>query len=431
MVRSRSVPAYRLHKSSNQAITTLPDGRGGRRDIYLGEYGSEASKCEYARVVAEWIAAGRQLPQSAVANDLTVNELLLRYWEYAVGYYGWGPENRRGDQANCRDVLRIVKELYGHTSAREFGPLALRAVREQMIRRGWSRSYINHQCGRLLRVFRWAASEELLPASVPVSLATVSGLRKGKTTAREAPPVRPVADEVVDATLPFLPPMVAAMVQLQRMTAARPGEICRLRGTDLDRGGDVWVFRPDGHKTEHHGHTRTILIGPKARLALSPWLVDDPHTFVFSPRRAEELRSAERRRQRQTPLTPSQAQRKPRKKPKRPKGEVYTVLAYRNAIYRAAARAFPPPAELARHKGESSAVWRQRLTDAEKERLRQWRVAHQWHPHQLRHSAATALRKEYGIETAKILLGHSTLSATLTYAERDLAKALEVMRAVG
>lgn len=29
-----------------------------------------------------------------------------------------------------------------------------------------------------------------------------------------------------------------------------------------------------------------------------------------------------------------------------------------------------------------------------------------WHPHQLRHNAATALRREHGIEVARVILGH-------------------------
>jgi hypothetical protein len=49
----------------------------------------------------------------------------------------------------------------------------------------------------------------------------------------------------------------------------------------------------------------------------------------------------------------------------------------------------------------------------------------------LRHTAATELRREFGAEVAKIVLGHSTLSATLIYAERDLGKAAEIVARIG
>src|SRR5262249_24564886 len=47
------VPSYRLHKQSGQAVVTLSDGTGGRRDVLLGKYGSPKSRADYTRVVSE------------------------------------------------------------------------------------------------------------------------------------------------------------------------------------------------------------------------------------------------------------------------------------------------------------------------------------------------------------------------------------------
>jgi hypothetical protein len=56
--------------------------------VLLGKYGSEASRREYARVIAEWEAADRRLPQAnAKTPDLTINELLAAYWDHAEVYY--------------------------------------------------------------------------------------------------------------------------------------------------------------------------------------------------------------------------------------------------------------------------------------------------------------------------------------------------------
>jgi hypothetical protein len=76
----KSVPSYRLHKQSGQAVVTLPDGLGGRRDLLLGQHGTPESRTEYLRVLAEWEAAGRRLPPGGAegsAPNLTVNELAL------------------------------------------------------------------------------------------------------------------------------------------------------------------------------------------------------------------------------------------------------------------------------------------------------------------------------------------------------------------
>jgi integrase len=438
MPRRNHIPAYRLHKQSGQAVVTLPDGFGRRRDILLGKYGTTESRKEYARVLAEWETNGRHLPQPAAASDLTVNELILAYWKHARAYYGWVKAPNRGDKVSLRDALRVVRKLHGHTLARDFGPLALKACRARMIRKNWARTYINSQVDRVRRMFRWAAEEELLPGSVYDNLAKVASLRKGKCEARESEKVRPVRDEVVDDTLPFLHPVPRAMVELQRLTGMRPGEVCRLRGMDLEVSWPVWVYRPGSdqgpegdHKTAHHGHERTVLIGPRAQAVLKPWLKTDLVAHLFSPREAEALRNARRRQDRKTVLTPSQATRKPKKNPKRPKGERYRVAAYRLAIYRACDRAFPPPPPLAKRDDETWKQWRARLTSGDRAELRRWRKAHRWHPHQLRHNAATVLRKEYGIEVAKIILGHATLSATQVYAERDLEKAREIVAEIG
>lgn len=89
MSRQQSVPTYRKHKATGQAIVTLPDGFGGRKDNYLGPYGSEESRREYARLNQEWETRGRRVPQDAGhgKNDLTINELILAYWNWVQARY--------------------------------------------------------------------------------------------------------------------------------------------------------------------------------------------------------------------------------------------------------------------------------------------------------------------------------------------------------
>ena len=104
-------------------------------------------------------------------------------------------------------------------------------------------------------------------------------------------------------------------------------------------------------------------------------------------------------------------------------GDRYTTDSYRRAIARACDQAFPPPAPLAKREGETDEEWQTRLTA--------WQKAHRWHPHQLRHNAATELRKEFGIEAARIILGHRSAAITEVYAEKDEQQAVEAMMKVG
>jgi integrase len=397
MSKPPHIPTYRRHKQSGQAIVTLPDGLGGRRDVLLGKYGSAPSRAEYARVLAEWEANGRRLPAAALTADVTLNELMVAYWKFAEGYY-----RKNGKPTTqlprVRLALKPVKLLYGHTPAKDFGPLALKAVREWMVRQDWTRSYVNACVGCVKRMFKWAVENELAPPSVYHGLHAVAGLKKGRTEARETKPVRPADDAHVEAVLPFLTPAVRAMVQVQRASGMRPAEVVIMRGADIDRcAGKTWVYRPESHKTEHHGIARVIFLGPQAQEVLEPFLDGrDPGAYLFSPRETMDAFRAEQRRQRQTPVQPSQIHRRKRT-PKKAPGDRYSVDSYRYAIDKACARAGVP----------------------------------HWHPNQLRHAKATEIRREAGLDAARVVLGHRSPQITEVYAELDTGKAAEVMERLG
>jgi hypothetical protein len=181
--------------------------------VLLGTYGSAESRAEYARVLAEWESNGRRLPRS-VSGCLTVTETILRYWRWAEEYYLDDQGNPGQELDNLKVALRPLRKLHGHTLAKDFGPLALRAVQEEMVAQAWSRNVINYCVGRIKRCFKWAASCELIPAGVYVALRTVPGIRHGRGAARETQPVKPVRVEAVEAVLPFLPEPVAALVRV-------------------------------------------------------------------------------------------------------------------------------------------------------------------------------------------------------------------------
>jgi integrase len=430
--RSLSVPSYRKHKQSGQAIVTLTDGVGGRRDVLLGKYDTPESRAEYLRVLAEWEAAGRRAAGRAdgAAPGLSVNELILRFWKWAETHYrdtGGGPSTELRDY---KPTLRPLRELYGSAPAAEFSPLKLKAVRGRMVDAGLSRGVVNQRIGRIVRMFKWAVSEELVTESTWRALTTVRGLERGRSTARETEPVGPVADAVVDATLPFLTVPVRAMVKLQRLTGARPGEVCQMRGCDLDTTGAVWLYRPPRHKTAHRGKPRVIALGPQAQEVVKPFLRLDLQAFLFSPRAAIEHRQTELRSLRKTPVQPSQQNRKKRK-PKRAPGERYTTMTYGKAIADACERAFPCPPPVGRAVGEKIKDWRGRLTPEQRAELRAWNAAHRWHPHQLRHTHATEVRRRYGLEAAQVALGHAQANVTEIYAERNLGLAVKVAAEIG
>jgi integrase len=135
----------------------------------------------------------------------------------------------------------------------------------------------------------------LIPAGIVEALSTLSDLKRGRTTARENPPVTAVSESHVDAVRPFVSRHVWAMIELQRLTAMRPGEVVIMRPVDLDRSGRIWTYRPSVHKMEHTGRTRAVQIGPRAQEILRPWLRANLEEFLFQPQEAEAERHAERK----------------------------------------------------------------------------------------------------------------------------------------
>jgi integrase len=421
-LKSGSVPSYRYHKARNCAVVTL-DGK----DHYLGPYQSLDSVSRYDRLVAEWLARGRVAappvgnadPADASTTDITVSGLVLAYWRHALDYYQESPAERE----RIRLAVRPLRRLFGRAPASDFGPLKLRTLREhllaeqprrvklrdkkravvgeKMVNYRLSRRTINQRIGVIKRMFRWASSVELVPVAVSQALATVEGLKRGRTKAPEPRKVRPVPTEVVDATLPHANRHVRAMIEFQRLTGARSGEVCRLRMSAVETNGIAdglpnWIYRPEKHKNDFRGTERVIYIGPKAQDVLKPFLTGNPDEWLFSPAKATTERYARLRGKRLCPVYPSSD--RPRKSSpiKRP-GPYYSVRTYRQAVRRACSKAGLPP----------------------------------WHPHQLRHTAATYLRKEFGVEVARVILGHASAFTTEIYAEADRQKAAAAMAIAG
>jgi integrase len=382
---------------------------------------------EYDRLIGEWLVAGRPSAPISQPDRITVMEVVAAFWRFAKIYYRKNGRST-GTAENYKPALSLLKLRYGHTPAVDLGPLALKAVRQIMIEEDQSRGYANENVHRIRKVFRWAASEQLIPASVPESLATVEGLRKGHSTAREGIPVQPIEDSAIEATLPHLPPVVADMVRLQRLTGARPGEICSMRPSDVNRNGEIWRYVPAEHKTEHHDKQRIIFIGPKAQAILLPYLLRDAAWYCFVPAESEKRRRRDQHEQRITPLScgnrpGTHCTRDRRRSP----GNQYTNASYRRAIARACEAAFGMPDRLRK--------FRKDLAKERKDELRQeaaaWRAEYVWHPHQIRHSAATEIRHRFGLEATQVVLGHSRMNTSEIYAKKNHDLAEQVVREVG
>jgi integrase len=184
------------------------------------------------------------------------------------------------------------------------------------------------------------------------------------------------------------------MIRLQLISGMRPDEVTIMRPCDVDRSDDLWVYRPFTHKTEHHDMEKAILLGPKAKAILEPWLNREPTTYMFSPKEVWEAWLAGRRKH---ATKSSGRKRVGRQSPTRQPRDHYDDESYCQAVERACKRAKVP----------------------------------KWTPGRLRHNAGTNVRKMFGAEAAQLVLGHQNLSTTEIYAEKDRKRYEEIVRAIG
>ena len=294
-------PGYCLHKPTGLAYVKL-----GGRVHYLGRHGSTESRQKYDRLKAEWLI-NRHAPKFADgAYGTTMAEVCLAYLDHAKEYYRGGPEFR-----NMKSAILPISELYATLPAANLSPLEYEAIRRWWLNKPdgrksinveehedpttikkCSRQYINTQMKRLMRIVTWGVAKGMIPATVHQTLKCIDPLKRGRVSAPEAQSVTPVDDEIVEATLVHLTPVLADMVRVQRLLGCRPGELCGLTPAMFDRKENIWTITLSDHKTAFRGKSRIIYVGPKAQAILKKYLLRGPHDYLFSPAESERQRCA-------------------------------------------------------------------------------------------------------------------------------------------
>jgi integrase len=331
-------PSYRRH-SSGQARVTIAG-----KDYLLGPYGSKESRRKYNKLIAEYIASGQSPSFGVPSSELTISELVASYAKFARRYYGLGPSS---DYLRCKPALSALKQLYGPENAIGYGPLQFKATRAHLqkvvvktLKSGKkrkyvrSRRYINVLMKLIRRVFRWAASESMVPTSIHETLRTIDPLKAGRTDSPERERVAPIDQATVDATILHCSKVVADMVRFQMLVGCRPGEVCSIKPGMVDRSNDVWEINLTKHKTAWRGKHRTIYVGPKAQAILKPYLLRAADANCFSPKEATKQVLAKRHDNRVTPLSCGNVPGSSRKnrsrknlpKPEKQPGTYYTTL---------------------------------------------------------------------------------------------------------
>lgn len=415
--RKQLLPTLRFHKPTGQHYYW--DSTAKKR-VNLGankERAERRFKAAIAKIAAD-VETGQQPPRDP-ALQITVAELALEFRRRVVPDYAHDPKA----VARMDAAIRRICEFAGDELADRFFAQRLKEFRKFLIEqctchgsdRRYSRRYVNYLVGTIKHIWRWAAEEELIRAETAFKVRSLRPLGKG-SGGRETLRVPPVDDAAIDATMPELGPIVAAMVALQRATGMRPGEVCKMRRRDLstspdeavpipetslmararfaDDGSIIWLYVPDSHKNTSRGKVRIVAIGRLGQAAIAEFVQgkkpDDP---IFSP--AESIRRYSESAQHEVLHLLKMGIR-----------DRYDTYTYARAITRAVSR-----------------VNRGIVGDAKR--------LDAWSPGRIRHTTATAVRAKFGREAAAEYLGHSGLEMIDTYAEQAIETAVRIAAEMG
>ena len=132
ILKSDRLPKYRKHKASGQAIVTLAG-----KDHYLGPHGTQTSKLEYDRLVAQWLAKGRPTREQQ-AKEITVTQLLAEFWKFAEGYYVKNGKPT-STASNYKIAIRQLRSEYGELKVSDLRPLTIARLQQLMVDQGYAR----------------------------------------------------------------------------------------------------------------------------------------------------------------------------------------------------------------------------------------------------------------------------------------------------
>jgi integrase len=351
--------------------------------------------------------------------DGTIAGLVKAYLAYADDAFRKPDGTKTGYQREIKDTMHPLIEFCGILPVEEFTTQKLKELRKYMsgltctskkgkTTRRYCLSTLNKKIGIIKSMFHWAAEDGHIHPSTYHALQIVKQLRAGQYGVIENPPVEPVAEKHMLAILSYTTNVLTDMVLLQYLTGMRSIELTGIRPCNIDRntGDGVWLYHVPQiyNKNARHGekHKRIVPIGPKAQEILQKYLFRDKSSFCFSPKESEQQRFAEKHKNRTTPMNQGNI---PKEDRLHHISEKYDSASYRKAVKHAIKAA---------NKGKKA-----------NEKIPEWTV------YQLRHSAATNIAEELGLDVARAVLGHRSLKITAIYAKEDIKKIAQKYKQIG
>jgi integrase len=312
---------------------------------------------------------------------MTIDELCRLYLDHAHSYYRKPKSKRLTSEYSLIELSLVpLRRVAGPMPVQDVTPVTLAQARQWILDNlpNNSRGTVNGKVSRMVRVFRWGAQPErgYVPELVCSRLLMVKPLPYGRSSARETPGLSALSRDKINDFLISLfdpPPNNWRISPATELARKRISVMVRLQVATGMRSGELCSMTVEA--IDHAGPSGTWIYRPtehktehRGKTRVIPLFQTEQNLITRWMNRAHVLR-----------------------------GPLFGVRvdSYRTAIKRALKRAGMEP----------------------------------WTPHQLRHTAATEIRRGAGLDAAQVLLGHASVRTTETYAEVGLGETVSKIEA--
>lgn len=248
----RGCPAPSLRLGSDGYYRSAWSAGGRRRQRCFGRDPTRA-----AIAFADWLERGEPW-----VEPVTVQVAWDGFERHAADRYRRPDGSPTGHADNLAAAFAPLLDRWGSRLLVTVGARELRQVQQAWIAAGLHPRTVNQRIGWVRGVFRWFVQRDWYAVEAWQALRAVLPAGGGNTRSDRVRPAA-AADVAAAAVLAGMP--IRAMIEVQRLTAMRPGELVGMRPVDVQRAGrGVWVYRPVRAKVAG----RVVYLGPRARAVL-------------------------------------------------------------------------------------------------------------------------------------------------------------------
>lgn len=300
------------HKASNQGYVFIEG-----KCIYLGTFGTPECRQRYRAELLRWEEEqkGERVERKVyLGRGATIAELVEAFMREVADVKFQIDGEKTTSWKACRLFLRDdLAARFGDMRADEFRHPEFEEYRQKYIQKGYARGSMKNVIARILVLFRWGHKKGVVSAETLTSLATSPEPDEGE----ERDPVGHVEPATLAKLLEFLKQpsakcdyparrqRLSAMMEIQYLVGMRPGELVRMKSSEIRQDATVlvkgktiqifdeagkpyagWVFQPGRHKNLKRGRYLAYLIGPKARALLEPYLPQNSEAYLWQGRLA-------------------------------------------------------------------------------------------------------------------------------------------------